>query len=112
MQIANMNDSILGRLMTWFASQCDGTWEHQKGISIETTDNPGWWVKIDIQRQLSGLPDFQRFSLGTQSSDDWIVAYVEEGVFNGAGSPSNLGKVLTIFLCWVDGDAAGGGIAK
>lgn len=32
---------------SWFHSKCDGNWEHQAGITIETTDNPGWWMTFD-----------------------------------------------------------------
>lgn len=36
-------------LVDWFASQCDGDWEHDTGIQIETLDNPGWSVDIRIE---------------------------------------------------------------
>lgn len=39
---------MLSDLQDWFARQCDGDWEHQAGISIETTDNPGWFVQVDL----------------------------------------------------------------
>ncbi len=29
-------------------AQCDGEWEHDYGIKIETLDNPGWLVSIDL----------------------------------------------------------------
>jgi hypothetical protein len=29
-------------LQAWYAEQCDGDWEHQFGVSVETLDNPGW----------------------------------------------------------------------
>lgn len=29
-------------IQDWFADRCDGIWEHRLGISIESTDNPGW----------------------------------------------------------------------
>ena len=44
--------SALARLQRWYAARCDGTWEHQHGISITSCDNPGWWVKI----ALAGTP--------------------------------------------------------
>ena len=31
----------------WYQRQCDGNWEHQHGIKVETLDNPGWHVEID-----------------------------------------------------------------
>ena len=39
----NIDDkSVIGTLERWFKSRCDGSWEHDFGITIETTDNPGW----------------------------------------------------------------------
>jgi len=35
-------------LMSWYADQCDGDWEHQYGVCIETLDNPGWTLTIDL----------------------------------------------------------------
>ena len=32
----------------WFGKQCDRDWEHLNGIKLETTDNPGWWLEIDL----------------------------------------------------------------
>jgi hypothetical protein len=36
-------------LQAWYASQCNGDWEHEYGVSIETLDNPGWLLKLDLQ---------------------------------------------------------------
>jgi len=42
-------------LSRWFAAHCGGEGEHHHGISIEITDNAGWWVKIAIGRiELAG----------------------------------------------------------
>ena len=32
----------------WYESHCDGDWEHDFGVSIDTLDNPGWLVKINL----------------------------------------------------------------
>ena len=40
---------IIARLSDWYQSQCNGTWEHELGIVIDTIDNPGWLVKIDLR---------------------------------------------------------------
>lgn len=36
------------RIDQWHKSNCNGDWEHSYGVTIETLDNPGWWVKIDL----------------------------------------------------------------
>ena len=40
---------MLERLQRWYLYRCDGDWEHSFGITIETLDNPGWMVTIDLQ---------------------------------------------------------------
>jgi hypothetical protein len=39
---------IFAELQRWYEAQCNGDWEHHNGITIESCDNPGWWVKIDL----------------------------------------------------------------
>jgi hypothetical protein len=39
---------MMGFLQSWYQSQCDGDWEHEFGIRIETLDNPGWHIEIDL----------------------------------------------------------------
>ena len=36
-------------LQKWYAQQCNGDWEHQQGIQIESFDNPGWLVKVNLK---------------------------------------------------------------
>jgi hypothetical protein len=38
----------LSLLQNWYSTQCDGDWEHQYGVSLDTLDNPGWRLKIDL----------------------------------------------------------------
>lgn len=41
--------SPVEKIEDWFASRCNGAWEHQFGLTIESTDNPGWQVSLDMQ---------------------------------------------------------------
>jgi Immunity protein 53 len=40
--------NALQRLQDWYSAQCDGDWEHQQGVRIESLDNPGWALDIDL----------------------------------------------------------------
>lgn len=93
----------LGR---WYAAQCDGDWEHRYGITIESLDNPGWRVRIDLAGTgLAGLRFDEVKDLGPV--DTWIHCRVEDGQFRGAGGPPMLTPILERFLAWADkeGDA-------
>jgi Immunity protein 53 len=53
-----MSNDLLSKLSRWFAAHCDGEREHHHGISIETTDNPGWWVRVGLSRTELADRDF------------------------------------------------------
>ena len=42
----SLNDPIR-TIDQWFASKCNGQWEHHEGILIQTTDNPGWLATVN-----------------------------------------------------------------
>ncbi len=89
----------LTEIQQWYHSQCDEEWEHRYGVLIETLDNPGWLVKID----LAGTP-LASSSFGLvedlEPEQDWISCKIEEKQFKGAGGPYMLRKILDTFLDW------------
>ena len=97
------------RLDRWYINQCNGDWEHQYGIVIETLDNPGWWVKIDlIGTSLEGK-EFEEISEGINKShhpisDDWIHCRLDNNKFDGAGDPIKLERIISVFLDWAEID--------
>src|SRR5262249_46604430 len=61
---------ILTKLQEWYLRQCDGEWEHGSGVSIDTIDNPGWAIDIDLRgTALAGIW-FEPVDLQV-SEDDW-----------------------------------------
>jgi hypothetical protein len=101
----------LEQLNKWFLSQCNGTWEHQSGITIESTDNPGWWVKICLKGTHLETQTFQKVARGVgpdghPNNKNWIHCSVEKGQFDGAGDPARLQEILGVFLNWANGKAS------
>ena len=39
---------LLKRLQNWYKMHCDGDWEHSYGVIIDTLDNPGWKLSVDL----------------------------------------------------------------
>lgn len=102
----------LHQLQAWVKMQCNGDWEHSNGISIQSCDNPGWWVKIDLKgTALEGKP-FAMIKRGDVDSLDpqppWLHCYVEGCVFNGAGDVESLETILELFLSWAEADITSG----
>lgn len=99
--------NTIERLQKWYQSMCDGDWEHAYGVHIETLDNPGWHVAIEIKESdLEGKP----FSVveygiecGSESKDgNWISCSIKDGIFHGHGGPDKLEEMLTVFLDWAE----------
>lgn len=101
---ATLNDTLaLARLQAWYQKHCNGEWENDLGVSIESTDNPGWWVKIDLRGTELESKSFAEVRRGETETPDpqppWMHCYIDEKrVFNGAGDPTTLQEILSTFL--------------
>jgi hypothetical protein len=102
--------NTLARLQSWYSRQCNGEWEHSSGISIQSCDNPGWWVKINLVgtpleslavAEIAEGVDARRFAQGT----NWLSCRIEEGVWHGAGDENKLERILEIFLAWAEANS-------
>jgi len=95
-----MNEmSILNEIQEWYASNCDGEWEHSYGLSIGTLDNPGWSVTIDLEDTNLEDKEFQRIDKHL-SEESWIECWVAENKFRSFGDPSRLEEIFAIFVNW------------
>jgi hypothetical protein len=67
-------------------SHCDDDWEHDHGVTIETVDNPGWIVRIDLEgTELATRPFAPVHWAG--GSGDWYDMHVSDTAFIVACSP-------------------------
>jgi len=94
-----VSNAIL-QLQQWYEAQCNGDWEHQYGISIESLDNPGWRVEIDLKGTTFAGVLFTRVEQKHQNGE-WLLCWAEDDKFVGAGDPSKLIVILQHFLEWV-----------
>ncbi len=83
-------------LQQWFAAQINGDREHSYGIRIETLDNPGWNIEIDL-----GETEFEQinlpFQLFEKSENDWFCREIKNSVFKASGDISKLDFLLGLF---------------
>jgi hypothetical protein len=92
--------NVLTELQQWYASNCNGDWEHSYGIKIDTLDNPGWVLRIDIEE--TNLQNYSFVSINIDNNDDdWYVCNVSKNKFEASGDPTKLLKnsPLTFELC-------------
>jgi hypothetical protein len=92
-------------LQNWYKSNCNGEWEHQYGVQIETLDNPGWMLKVNFKgTDLEGR-SFNEISDETSDSD-WYFCYVKDNQFEGVGDPDKLEFLLKTFAVWANKSAS------
>lgn len=74
------SETAVGRLGRWFAANFDGDLVDLCSVKIQTTDNPGWLVEIDIgsttAKNLSGKG--KRGALTWEVEDGVLWGYDEE----------------------------------
>ena len=96
-------ESTLGRLQRWYRAQCDGEWEHEFGIKIDTLDNPGWTLKVDlVDTNLSDVP-FEAHEDQYDDEINWLRAWRDPTNFHVACGATRFEDALTVFLNWAEG---------
>jgi hypothetical protein len=97
-----MSDTAFESLQQWYADHLDGEWEHQNGVRIETLDNPGWSLSVDI-----GETELRERAFAPvvveRSEHDWIHARVGNGRFEAFGGPGSLLEMVAVFRDWAEG---------
>ncbi|MEO5584513.1 MAG: immunity 53 family protein [Flavobacteriales bacterium] len=83
-------------LQQWYQSQTDGNWEHSYGVKIETLDNPGWQLKIDLAGTDLWEKDLDWVMI-ERSENDWVGYKIKDMTFYASGGPMNLTEIIGIF---------------
>jgi hypothetical protein len=90
---------VIAELQSWYLAHANGDWEHQHGITIETLDNPGWSLRIDLtDTELVDHPLDRHEQHRTKN--DWLVVWRDATAFQATCGPLNLGQVINLFLDW------------
>ena len=93
----------LDRLQEWFATACDGDWEHGSGFTLESLDNPGWMLKVDLNELDIDVADMDLSE--ERGGTDWLAVRVVAGRLRVVCGPRDLREALDRFLDLVAGDA-------
>lgn len=87
---------IVKWLENWFKSNCDGDWEHDNPLIIQSTSNPGWSIKISLNDTPLESLDID-CPLTENSEEDWYFYFIKNGMFSAAGDPTKLLFLLELF---------------
>lgn len=90
---------ILNEFQTWCIENRRYAKGEENGIRIETLDNPGWWVSIDLKSTAAEYTDFAIVNR-ERSKNDWFDCKIRDNRFEGTGGPRNLTEIIKTFLKW------------
>jgi len=97
--------TALARLQRWYKSNCDGEWEHAHGIRIQTLDNPGWLIDIEVVGTPMEAVAFERVEAGDpEIAPDmpWHECWRDAQAWHAGCSTDGLEEVLTLFAEWAE----------
>jgi hypothetical protein len=95
-----MIDDNLTWLLKWYHQYINDR-KSGHGIEIRTLDNPGWFLRVDLEKtELQDKP-FKKIRID-RSEHNWIRCYIKDGVFEGAGGPLNMPEILQTIRDWVE----------
>ncbi|GGY90672.1 rhodanese-related sulfurtransferase [Streptomyces nitrosporeus] len=91
-------------IQSWYASNCNGEWEHEFGVRMATSDNPGWHIEIDVTET-----DLEGVHVAREKHEllegRWMIAWSDGVVFQLACDPLSL-CCVDVFFEEVAGKAA------
>ncbi|EBA16614.1 hypothetical protein RSK20926_02379 [Roseobacter sp. SK209-2-6] len=95
------SSTALGRLQDWYQSNCDGDWEHHFGFSLESLDNPGWAITVDLDETHQEGETFSEVSLAGNDPHDWMRLKKDGTKLRGDCSALHLSEMLDIVANWL-----------
>lgn len=88
-------------LMLWFASQCDGDWEHSYAIILETEYPAEWSLTINLSQTELENQHFDK--IHTKFNDhNWVECSVQDNKFIGKCSAVKVLDMIHTFRNWVE----------
>jgi hypothetical protein len=92
----------LARLQEWYTSNCDGEWEHFFGFKLETLDNPGWSISVDLDDTHQEAKIFQEKQFKFKNETQWLIVSKTGAKLNGACGPKELETMLVLVSEWLE----------
>lgn len=88
-----MGDGIAW-LEQYLIDHANGEWEHDFGITIQSSDNPGWLVKIDLSGRAMEPLNRDPIINVRRSESEWITISKKDQSLIGTCGPANLDELL------------------
>ncbi len=89
----------LAFLEAWYAAQCNGDWEHELGVTLETLDNPGWSLRVAlVGTALEGRATARKEMESTETG--WLHFWSDGTAFHAAEGDRSLRSMLAAFAAF------------
>lgn|SRR6185503_768421 len=88
-------------LMNWYSAQCNDDWEHQYGVHIDTLDNPGWLIDIDLSETALETQIYSTVD-NLKADASWWYCTVEKNQWRARCGPNDLTTVIGLFRDWAE----------
>ena len=89
------------KIQDWYISNCDGDWEHACRFKLESLDNPGWMLTVDLAGTHQENQAFTERRANYEHDTQWIFVRKEGAKLKGACGPTKLEEMLTIVAEWL-----------
>jgi hypothetical protein len=89
-------------LIDWYARHCDGDWEHGYGLKIDTLDNPGWQLKIDLTGTELENVVFEKIEHNLDDDISWWTCFIRDKAFQAYCGARDLVSVIGVFRAWAE----------
>ena len=94
-------------LGTWYGQQCNGKWEHQKGMLLEPildssareSTPVGWRLRIDLRGTAAAGSAPRRIAVCAMRGT-WLRCSLNEQSFQGEGAEVEM--LIGVFRRWID----------
>lgn len=107
-----MSRDLISWLTDWYSGHCDGRWEHDYGVKIDTLDNPGWSIVIDLTGTGLEIVPFDEQSFNLDDDAAWWVCKRENNAFVAFCGATQLSDVLGVFRDWAEANARSADVKK
>ncbi|NBB51529.1 rhodanese-related sulfurtransferase [Rhizobium sp. CRIBSB] len=101
-----MRDAFMGNEIAWLEQyllgHANGEWEHDFGITIQSSDNPGWVVTIDLSEMARESLTVDPVTKTRKSETDWITLERKDHSLIGTCGPANLAALLRLMKSSVE----------
>lgn len=88
---------IFDWLIRWYSNQCNGIWELENQIKIDTLDNPGWTIEIGLKSTQLEQSEIKSRSIRNEDETNWFVYLIEKATYDASGDTFKLPTLVEIF---------------